>query len=395
MRVLLICSVGTMVLGMKTTVPVRFEEHLVGGGYTYSFGIAAADLDADGDVDITSADALPNNDLYWYENDGQGRFRRRFVQRDDPERLERHAIGDVDGDGRPDIVIVKNLVGDLLWFQNPGAFQKDTLWKRYVITGRTIPGAYDVALADYDGDGDLDVAASTWRLSNNFVWFENDGSPERGEWKMRIVEDGLKETRMLRAADMDGDGDPDLVGTARESPLVVWYENRGQPAETGWAKHVIDNQSPQPIHGQIVDIDRDGDPDVLMCFGMGFSGHPRFEQVTWLENDGTPGDGLWKKHMIHRGFNGAFEAVAADVDGDRDLDVVATAWNGDGQVVWYENSGDPRGTWVQHVLKDKWRRANQVLAVDLNQDGKPDVVAGAERGSNEVRWWKNLGAAPR
>ncbi|MEO1999912.1 MAG: VCBS repeat-containing protein [Planctomycetaceae bacterium] len=77
------------------------------------------------------------------------------------------------------------------------------------------------------------------------------------------------------------------------------------------------------------------------------------------------------------------------------MDVVATAWNGVGQLVWYENQGDPRGKWVQHILKDKWRRANQVLVVDLNRDSKPDIIAGAERGSNEVRWWKNLGATTR
>ncbi|MBP86917.1 MAG: hypothetical protein CMJ64_09395 [Planctomycetaceae bacterium] len=158
-------------------LPLRFDEQLVMDGYTYSFGITAADLDSDGDLDITSADALPNNDLYWFENDGQGRFQKHFIQKDDPERLERHAIGDIDREGHLDVVIVKNLVGDLLWFKNSGKPADGNLWERHVINSKKIPDAYDVALGDYDGDGDLDVAASTWRLSNNFVWFENDGTP--------------------------------------------------------------------------------------------------------------------------------------------------------------------------------------------------------------------------
>lgn len=391
MRIPVLCLATLCLCSGKPDGSLRFEEHLVMDGYTYSFGIAAADLDGDGDLDLTSADALPNNSLYWFENDGLGRFKKRLIQKDDPQRLERHAIGDIDNDGHPDVVIVKNLVGDLLWFKNSGTPADGKLWKRHVITNKKLRGAYDVALADFDGDGDLDVAASSWRLSNNFVWFENDGTPADGEWKMRIIEANLKETRMIRVADIDGDHDPDLVGTAREAPLVVWYENTGNPAQTGWKKHVIDDQSVHPIHGEVVDMDGDGDMDVLMAFGMGFSGNAKSEQVAWYENDGTPSNGGWKKHIIRQGLVGVFEAVTADFDGDKDLDVVATLWNGSGQVVWFENSGNPTGRWTMHLIKDKWRRANQVITADLDGDGKLDIVAGAERGSNEVRWWRNLG----
>jgi hypothetical protein len=138
-------------------------------------------------------------------------------------------------------------------------------------------------------------------------------------------------------------------------------------------------------------MDGDGDIDVLMAFGMGFSGNAKSEQVAWYENDGTPSSGSWKKHIIRQGLVGVFEVVTADFDGDTDLDVVTTLWNGPGQVVWFENSGNPTGRWTMHLIKDKWRRANQVITADLDGDGKLDIVAGAERGSNEVRWWRNLG----
>ena len=68
-----------------------------------------------------------------------------------------------------------------------------------------------------------------------------------------------------------------------------------------------------------------------------------------------------------------------------------TVWNGPGRVVWFENSGDAKGRWRMRVIKDDWPRANQVLTADLDGDGRLDVIAGAERGSNEVRWWRNLG----
>lgn len=390
MRIRRLCFI-VVFLYLQGTLPAagQFEEQLIMDGYTYSYGIAAADLDGDGDLDLTSADALPNNSLYWFENDGRGQFKRHFVQKDDPERLERHAIGDIDKDGQPDIVIVKNLFGDLLWFRNPGVLMDGKLWDRHVITNKKLPGAYDVALADYDADGDMDVAASSWRLSNNFVWCENDGTPADGEWKMHVIEAHVKETRMIRAADIDGDGDPDLVGSAREQPLVVWYENTGQPARTRWRKHVIDDRSVQPIHGEVVDLDGDADLDVLMAFGMGFSGEAKSEQIAWYENDGAPTGRVWRKHTIREGLVGAFEAVAGDIDGDSDLDVVATVWSGPGRVVWFENNGDAKGKWTMRVIKDHWPRANQVLTADLDGDGRLDVVAGAERGSNEVRWWRN------
>jgi len=45
------------------------------------------------------------------------------------------------------------------------------------------------------------------------------------------------------------------------------------------------------------------------------------------------------------------------------------------------------------ILKDNWPKANQVIVADLDGDGRLDIVASAERGSNELRWWRNLGPA--
>jgi len=70
----------------------------------------------------------------------------------------------------------------------------------------------------------------------------------------------------------------------------------------------------------------------------------------------------------------AFEAIAADLDNDGQIEVVASAWD-------------------RQLLKDGWIRADQVLVADLNGDGRPDIVAAAERGSNELVWWRNEGKA--
>ena len=382
--------------------PVRFTEHLIMEGYAYPYGIWAADLDKDGDLDLTSADYTPANNLYWFENDGSGTFSRRFIQKDDPERLERHMVGDVNLDTHPDVVIVKNLYGHLLWFQNPGNPESRELWKRHVIT-TNLAGAYSVAISDLDGDGDPDVAASSWRMGNQFAWFENPGTEcvgpptqlcykEGREWPKHLIDANVAETRCIRVADVDGDGDEDLMGTAAGDGLVLWYENSGDPLSRPWKRHLIDSSAPRAMHGNPVDMDRDGDPDLVLALGMGANGGGEDHSgVVWYENDGTPGDGPWPRHTILESLPSAFEAVAGDLDGDGDPDVAVTAWGSAGQVLWLENPGDPRSPWSAHSLKTSWPRANMVILADLDGDGDLDVAAVAEIGSNEFRWWRNDG----
>lgn len=317
-----------------TPGPVRFREHLIRGGYGYAYGVVAADLDGDGKLDLTSCDTV-GNALYWFANDGKGGFTRHVIRDNETGWFERHAVADLDGDGKPD------------------------------------------------------VAASAWK-GNQLAWFANPGKPG-ADWVRHSLDEGPAETRTIRVADFNGDGRPDLLATASAAPLVAWYESPG-PGGKAWVRHVIDDRSPRPMHGHAIDMDGDGDPDVVMALGMmAPDGAKETHQVVWYENIGRPGKGReWKKHVIGE-LPGAFEAYAADLNGDGKPDVAATSWSEHGKVVWFENPGDPAGKWTKHVLKEDWPRANQVIVADLDADRRPDIIATAERGANELRWWRNEG----
>jgi hypothetical protein len=373
----------------ESPAPVRFSEHLIQGDYGYAFGIAAADLDGDGDIDLTSVDTV-NNAIYWFENDGKGKFKRHTIAKDETGWLERHAIGDIDGDGKPDIVCVKNQSAEIVWFRNNGTPRDDKPWQKFVLAEK-FPRSYDVVLADLDGDGKLDVAASAW-VGQQFAWFRNDGKVLDGKlWpRYQIDEKTGGETRTIRAGDFNRDGKIDLLGTITTADTIAWYENPGEAGKP-WKKHIVDNKAVRPAHGHPVDLDGDGDLDIVMA--LGFNTGPEVGEIVWYENVGKPGDGTtWKKHVLAK-LPGAFEAIAADVDGDGKFDIIASAWSGPGggRVVWLQNPGDMRKEWPMHVLKAGWTRANQVITADLNGDKRLDIIGCAERGSNEVRWWRNEG----
>ena len=65
---------------------------------------------------------------------------------------------------------------------------------------------------------------------------------------------------------------------------------------------------------------------------------------------------------------------------------------GTGRVAYFKHRGAPRGPWDLQFLKDGRTNANMVIAADINGNGPLDIVAAAERGSNELRWWRNEGS---
>jgi hypothetical protein len=245
----------------------------------------------------------------------------------------------------------------------------------------------DVRAADLDGDGDKDlaVAAFGWRGPGKLVVLENKGP--KGNPKPTYTSHELDDRDgFIHAefADVDGDGKLDIVAVlSQEHEQVVAFLNNGGLKFDATILH----RAPHPSWGysgmQLVDMDGDKDMDVLVSNGDTLDDDllKPYHGVSWLENKG----GLkFKEHRI-ASLYGCERAVAADMDGDGDLDVVAAAFLPQlGPDVWESKNLDSL-IWVEQTGKNKWKSHSiekskcyhPTLAVaDYDNDGKVDIATG-------------------
>lgn len=260
----------------------------------------------------------------------------------------------------------------------PGRFERELLQERL---GRVS----DARAVDLDGDGDLDIAVAVFGGGDKgeVFWLEQGGDATApGGWRKHALFD-LSGAITVAPADLDGDGRMDLLSlVAQEHEMILAFLNQGD----GRFERATLARGPHPMYGSTsltpVDLDRDGDVDVLFTNGDAFDAQtdPKpYHGVQWLENRG----GLrFEYHAIGR-FYGAATAAAGDLDGDGDLDVVAGSWVNHWTdaarhaVVWYENDG--RQNFTAHGLATRPAGVASLQLADVTGDGAPDIVVGAIR----------------
>jgi hypothetical protein len=216
-----------------------------GGG---SHDLAAADMDGDGRLDVV---ARAENGPTWI-----------FLQRPGGkwEQLELHlgghgtgtALGDVDGDGDIDVI------GNGYWLEHPGEIEGR--WDRHDFAAWDRTSA--VGLADIDGDGRKDIFLSVGHGNGNISWFEAPADPEQGDWKEHVI-GAAGYVHRFHLADMDGDGDLDVVfAEQREVPgrrVGIFLNGDGKGGT--WPLRVIAHEGAHNI--ALGDVGGDGDSDVL------------------------------------------------------------------------------------------------------------------------------------
>jgi hypothetical protein len=340
-----------------------------------AWGVSAADIDGDGDMDLLSISL--DDVVRWYENNGGEIFAPHVVTTS--VAWARSVLAtDVDGDGDLDVLIASYTDDTIAWFENDGTPAGDN-WTARVI-GTTANGASGVYAADLDGDGDLDVLSAS--IADSAVsWYENDGTPGDGGWTGRDITTAANGAFCVHAADIDGDGDTDVVSSSLVDDDITWYENDGTPARGTWTARDIDTLD-FPTSVQAADVDGDGDTDIVSLSKYD-------DLIVWLENDGSPTNGGWTPKTISTTAAGAFTVYAADMDGDGDLDVLCASQD-DNTIAWYTNDGSPANdaSWMFNTISTAAVGATGVYAADVDGDGDLDAIS-ASLTDYKVAWYEN------
>ena len=376
---------------------IAWWENLDGAGTSWAFArlidfdfdgaqsVCAADVDGDGDLDVLGA-AGPANDVTWWENvNGAGTsWTEHTIDGDFVSASSVHAA-DVDGDGDLDVLGTATLVHDITWWENLNG--AGTSWAEHTIDG-DFGGAHSVHTADIDRDGDLDVLGAAL-FDDDITWWENLNGAGTS-WTEHTIDGAFERAYSVYASDLDGDGDTDVLGTAdtvgaaATADDIKWWENLNG-AGTSWTAHTIDNAFDGAASAHAADVDGDGDLDVL---GAGFV----VDDIAWWENQTIHRNGvLPTEHTIDGAFDGALSVDAADMDGDGDLDVLGAAIEAD-EIRWWENLSGAGTSWTVHTIDGAFFDARSVHAADVDGDGDIDVL-GAASFAADIAWWENLNGA--
>jgi hypothetical protein len=353
-------------------------EHDLQDSFDGTASVYACDLDDDGRTDILSASYTNASHITWWHNAG-GDPIQWYEETIDAGFVGALGVsaGDVDNDGDIDVLGAGFSAG-ISWWENDGS--DPISWIAHDVDP-AFSGAHSVVGSDLDGDGDLDLAGAA-NIRNEIAWWENMGGNPVA-WQKHTVDAVFMGTQSVYAYDIDNDGDEDLIGAAFNDAEIRWWRNDGG-TPIGWYPQTVGSGFGGAHCAFAADIDGDGDGDAL---GAGFT----VNDIAWWRNDGGEPT-TWVQHTIDGNVSGALMVHAADMDSDDDMDVLGTAWNGD-DVKWWENVDGLGTSWAEHTIDGSFNGAWPVVAADVNSDGCMDVIAAADvlsgQGpSDDISWWE-------
>jgi len=237
-----------------------------------------------------------------------------------------------------------------------------------------------ITVGDINGDGLIDVITTGSNPGKGgMVWYEYP------TWAKHVIDATGGFSDDIQAVDVDGDGDLDLVVPEVASHQVRWYENprpKGNAASDPWKIHAIGDYSKfefRCAHDvEVGDLNGDGKVDVIISNQKWEPPRPVNKPETVIYFQNRPDS--WTPVMISRTYGeGTF---IADVNEDGRPDIVRPGF-------WLENPKDPvRGKWIEHSIVEGWPDRAGVAVADFNKDGRLDVVLSAAETTWRLSWFE-------
>ena len=415
---------------------IAWKEHLVddqrsNGGVALrgGDGLVVADIDRDGHIDIVSVHEDSHHLRIAFGSDDPDRwFNTTVASGALVAAIEDVAVGDLNGDGWPDLVAACE-EAHLVYLQNPAGNPREDAWRHLIPAITQGRGSWlRVFIADLDQDGRLDVLGAnkgaadiidpsrpSARRPTSLLLI--DGDPlDQASWREQVLSwEVVPNTAM--PVDIDNDGDLDVLSAARLQQTMTLLEVTGF-AETGGVvlrPHPIRIEpgfsapaewrgTSSAFQSAFADLDGDGRKDLIVAVRETphtLQGSPLIASLGWLRQP-TRLDQPWTYHRIGDILPDVVIGIAvADINGDGHLDAItggysglnilagsysgasreiddpqATAASTVGRIAWFENPGNPRADWPRHDISRRVRGMYDAFVPrDLDGDGDIDLLA--------------------
>ncbi|MBN1290366.1 MAG: VCBS repeat-containing protein [Candidatus Latescibacteria bacterium] len=285
-------------------------------------GMLFVDVDGDRYGDVI-AEALP--DVYWIEADdinGKSWKANKIssIPKTGHVNGQGYKLAQIKKGGKPEILLSS---GDGIYCIGIPANPTQGTWPTIRIAADATEEG--IGVGDIDGDGDIDVAAGSGEKKGDGMtvsWWENPGDGS-ADWKIYIVGETIRFADRFEIADLNGDGLADVIVTEERWPEpedahVFWFEQQYNVNKRTWVRHTISTQNTSN-NLDIADMDGDGDIDIITAEHRGSK-----KLQIWENNDRG---NTWTEHVLSVGKENHLGARVSDINNDGDLDIIGIAWD--------------------------------------------------------------------